>query len=90
MHKSPAKGAKFKLNKTRVRVVPVQSVSSLYCIVPNTKFVFISDLIPTTIIKPSKNAIKITPNEPILINMDKSFLLVIAISIGYIMKPQYA
>jgi hypothetical protein len=88
VHRSPANGPKFILNSTRVRCVFDQSVASLYAAVPNSNSVFVSDLMPTVTMKNIKNKMKITPNEPTLINIDKSFFIVSRMRIGYIMKPQ--
>jgi len=73
VHRIPARGAKFKLNMTRVRWGSDQFVSSDSAIVPITNSVFEKALAPTKIINPIKNTMKITPIEPTFMKTDKSF-----------------
>ena len=89
MHKSPASGAKLRLNMTSVRSFDSQSVLFDCSIVPTTNDVFPKAWIPTTMIKPIKKRIKMTPSDPTRIKMERSFFIVISVRIGNIMKPQY-
>lgn len=83
VHRSPARGAKFKLNMTRVlSLVFSQSVLSDSSMEPSVNTELLKARIPTATIKTIRNTIKTTPNEPTFMKIERSFLLVIRIRIG--------